>query len=163
MFPNQNNPSSNWFMNSNNSIPGNNYISNKKSECFTSGQKGFNENYSFGYKNNIKENHFDHNWNFKSNLNNNNFKFNNEGGFRSNTGQYNNSNENNIGPKFDNLNHHSKYRYSYFENKEDIEDKIKAQDEEFSRMSNVNENFKLEYIEYNNLPHISQLNLAVSK
>ena len=163
MIPNQGNPSSNWFLKSVNSVPGNNYNLHNKKEYLTPGQIGYNGNNSFGFKKNFKENHFGDNWNLKSNNNINNLKFVNEGGFRSNTGQYNNSNENHAGPKFGNLKDQNKFRYSYFEREEDLEMKIKEQDLEFSRMSNVNENFKLQYIEYNFLPHISQLNLAVSK
>ena len=163
MYPNQGNSSSNWFLKTNNPTPGNDYISHNKTEYLTPGQKGFSEKNLSGWNLNPKENNFMNNWNIKQNFNNkNSFKVNNDGGFRSNTGQYNNSNENNSGPKFCNLKENSKLRYSYY-NEDDFESIIKEQDEAFSRMSNVNENFKLEYIEYDSLPHISQLNLAVSK
>jgi len=162
MNPNPNYPNSNWPGPNKNQFYGNDYLSHNRAEYLTPGQKAFSGNGQNNWTSEWKENKQIPNWNNPSKFPS---KFNSmdEGRFRSNTGQYNNSNENHNGPSFLNLNDHSKIRRSYFDEEETLLMKIEEQEFEFSRMSNVPQNFKLEYIEFNNLPHISQVNPAFVK
>ena len=162
MKPNQNHQSSNWSKQNNKPSYGNDYLSHKEAEYLTPGQKGFSNSEQNNWLPNFKENKPFSNWGKPNNLNNK-FHTINEGGFRSNTGQYNNSNENHKGPSFLNLNNHSKIRSSYFDEEETLLMKIEEQEFEFSKLSNVPQNFKLEYVEFDNLPHISQINPAMAK
>lgn len=162
MNPNHNFPFSNWRAKPSKPFHGNDYISHNKTEYLTPGQKAFLNNDGFDWNANSKENKQFSNWKPQTHFAQTSDK-NDEFGFRSNTGQYNNSNENNKGPTFSNLDDHSRMRRSYFDHEDLLASKIEEQEFEFSRKSSIPQNFKLEYIEYNDLPHISQLNPATAK
>lgn len=157
MKPHNNFFSSKWTTQNMKPVPGNEYISQGNAEYLTPGQKAFLEQNNKNYNPQYKENQHMPNWGTSAFLAGD---LKSEVGFRSNTGQYNNPNENQKGPRF--MNHHDS-RSSFYQQDDMLELKIQEQEFEFSKMSNVPQGFKLEYVEYNNLPHVSQLNPAFAK
>ena len=97
--------------------------------------------------------------------------------FRSNTGQFCNSNEKNfINNNTEFFSNNTKIRKSYYEeeplypNKQNwfknpysLEQKLREQNEIIERTSIVPPNFKIGYIEYEQLPHISQYNPSLNR
>lgn len=159
MNPNRNPPYSHWPNQQHKPFHGNDYISHNKAEYLTPGQKAFPGGTNSLWSANAKENKLTFNWKPSS-------KFpapKDDFGFRSNTGQYNNSNENHKGPCFLQSADQPPTRPSYFDHDDLLSSKIAEQEFEFSRLSSTPQNFRLEYVEYNDLPHISQLNPATSK
>jgi hypothetical protein len=158
-------PNSFFTNNQNNLFPGKDYLSHSKQDYLTPGQKAFLAQGQFNGNPNSKENNHFLKWNNIPNNafnKNNNFNCGNQiksEGFRSNTGQYNSSYEDNKGPMFMEFNS----RHSFFNEDKTLDMKIQEQEFEFSRMSNVPQNFQLEYVEYDHLPHVSQLTPGFSK
>lgn len=136
-----------WSQNGSKASPGNEYLSHNKQDYLTPGQKAFMAPNFANPNPQFKENQHFQKWDDFLTPS----KAKHEG-FRSNTGQYSGSGQLEPGPQFANFNS----RHSFFNEEKTLELKIQEQEFEFSRTSRVPQDFRLEYVEYQSLPHVSQ-------